>query len=83
MSFDGGDHHPPFIDLDVHVLVHLAIGCVHAIMPDGDADTYIANEHFNFCRLLIHHQVVTLQLGECDLYRFEQWGDHNAQDPPH
>ncbi len=55
MSFDGGDRHPPFVDLDVHVLVQLAVGCVHAIMPDGDADIDIANEHFNFCCLLRHH----------------------------
>ncbi len=78
MSFDGGDRHPPFIDLDVHVVVQLTVGCVHAIMPNGDADIDIANEHFNLCHLLRHHQVVTLQLSERDLYRLEQWGDHNA-----
>jgi hypothetical protein len=83
MSFDGGDHHPPFIDLNVHILVELVVGCVHDVMVDGDANTDIANKHLDFYRLLRYHQVLALQLGERDLHRFEQWGDHNAQDPPH
>ncbi len=78
MSFDRGDHHPPFIDLDVRVLVQLAIGCVHVIMADGDANIYIINEHLDFCHMLKHHQVLALQLGERDLHHFEQWGDRNA-----
>jgi hypothetical protein len=82
MSFDGGDHHPPFIDLDVHVMVQLAIGCVHVVMVDGDVNTDIVDKHFDFCRLLRHHQVLALQLGKRDLHRFKQWGGHNAQDPP-
>jgi hypothetical protein len=55
MSFDGGNRHPPFIDLDVRVLVQLVVGCVHAVMVDGDADTNIANEHLDSYRLLRHH----------------------------
>ncbi|CAM6025212.1 unnamed protein product [Sphagnum balticum] len=78
MSFDGGDCYPPFIDLDVRILVQLVVGCVHVVMADGDADTNIANEHLDFCRLLRHHQVLVLQLGECDLNRFEQWGNRSA-----
>jgi hypothetical protein len=82
MSFDGGDHHPPFINLDVRVLVQLDVRCVHVLMVDGDVDTNIVNKHFDFCHLLKHHQVLALQLGERDLHCFEQWGDHNTQDPP-
>jgi hypothetical protein len=82
MSFDGGNRHPPFIDLDVHVLVQFIVGCVHAVMADGDVDIDIVNEHLDFYRLLKHHQVLALRLGERDLHRFEQWGDHKAQDPP-
>jgi len=40
-------------------------------MADGDAYIDIANEHFDFCRLLKHHQVLALQLGERDLHRFK------------
>jgi hypothetical protein len=29
-------------------------------MVDGDADTDIANEHFDFCHLLKDHQVLAL-----------------------
>jgi hypothetical protein len=60
MSFDGGDRHPPFIDLDVHVLVQLAVGCVHVVMADGDADIDIANKNLDIYRLLRHHQVLAL-----------------------
>ncbi len=81
MSFDGGNRHPPFIDLDVCVLIQLIVGCVHAVMADGDVDTNIANEHLDFCRLLKHHQILALQLGKRDLHCFEQWGDRNTQDP--
>jgi len=59
-------------------MVQLVIGCVHVVMADGDADTDITNEHLDFYRLLRHHHVLTLQLGEHDLHRFEQWGDHSA-----
>jgi hypothetical protein len=52
MSFDGGDHHPPFINLDVCILVQLIVGCVHVVMAGGDVDTDIVNEHFDFYRLL-------------------------------
>jgi hypothetical protein len=41
-------------------LVQLIIGCVNAVMADGDADTNIANEHLGLCRLLRHHQVLAL-----------------------
>jgi len=82
MSFDGGDHHPPFIDLDVRVFIQLAVGCVHVVMANGDVDIDITNEHLNFCRLLEHHEVLALQLSKCDLHRFEQLGDHSAHDPP-
>jgi hypothetical protein len=60
MSFDGNGRHPPFINLDVCVLVQLVVGCVHAIMANGDANTNIANKHFDFCHLLRHHQVLAL-----------------------
>jgi hypothetical protein len=60
VSFDGGDRHPPFIDLDVHILVQLVIGCVHVVMVNGDVDTNIANEHLHLCRLLRHQQVMAL-----------------------
>jgi hypothetical protein len=83
MSFDGNNHHPPFIDLDVHILVQLTIGCVHAIMANGNADIDITNKHLDFCHLLKHHQVLALQLGECNLHHFKQWGNRNAHDPPH
>jgi hypothetical protein len=52
-------------------------------MANGDVHTDIANEHLDLYRLLRHHQVLALQLGEHDLHHFEQWGDRNAQDPPH
>ncbi len=60
MSFDGSNCHPPNIDFNVHVLVQFAVGCVHAVMADGNVDTNIANEHLDFYHLLIHHQVLAL-----------------------
>jgi hypothetical protein len=38
-------HSSTLIDLDVHVLVQLAIGCVHVVMANRNADTNIVNKH--------------------------------------